>query len=78
MTPLRWTREAPKEAHVGCYFWREDVEDPGDPEIVYVYVGYASRSRPHALMVRGTRSTIVVESDTTSLWAGPIAPPEEA
>lgn len=79
MTPLRWTREAPKEA--GRYWI--SCNDPSCagmcPDIVRVFFkqdGALAVAWDGAVMSPSDEMFPIVEDAIR--WAGPIAPPEEA
>ena len=84
MTPLRWTREAPKEAG---FYWVRPVyaAHTGDPFVVEA-IGFGMGGRGvHHFEVAGLEDTLhypaavldLCGSATALEWAGPIAPPEE-
>jgi hypothetical protein len=70
MTPLRWTREAPKEA--GWYWYRRDGYTDG-AELVSRLLTFVE-VLPHWIGTWGGEH----EKRHNGMWAGPIAPPEEA
>jgi len=85
MTPLRWTREAPKEAG---FWWVRPVyaAHTGDPFVVEAIGFGMGGPGVHHFEVVGLEDTLhypdavldLCGSATALEWAGPIAPPEEA